>query len=206
MDITELLGKLENIEILLQANIENMNRIVAQVNDPKKRSKEAEILTQAAEQTNSLSEKIVGWISQEKALIENFKPEVKVTQYNIDLKKPAVWIIGGILILVVSCAFTFHFWIENAGLKENDMKFRFMKLRTDLQGSKFRTISEAAYAVEGYYRDHFAYVDSFVVSREKELRIAAEEAELAKQREGEAKVASDEAKKLKQHADSLKGQ
>jgi len=39
MDNTELLGKLENIEILLQANIENMNRIVAQANDPEKRSK-----------------------------------------------------------------------------------------------------------------------------------------------------------------------
>ena len=204
MDNTELLGKLENIEILLQANIENMNRIVAQANDPEKRSKEAEILTQATEQTNSLAEKIAGWISQEKALIENFKPEVKVTQYNIDLKKPAVWILGAILVLVVSCAFTCHFWIENARLKENDMKFRFMKLRTDLQGSKFHTISEAAYAVEGYYRDHSTYVDSFVLSREKELRIAAEEAELAKQREAEAKVANEVAKKLKQHADSLK--
>ena len=205
MDNTELLGKLENIEILLQANIENMNRIVAQANDPEKRSKEAEILTQASEQTNSLSEKISGWISQEKALIENFKPEVKVTQYNIDLKKPAVWILGAILILIVSWAFTCRFWIENARLKDTDMTFRFLKLRTDLQGSKFRTISEAAYAVEGYYKDHSSYVDSFVVSREKKLRIAAEVAELAKQREGEAKVAGEEAKKLKQHADSLKG-
>jgi hypothetical protein len=204
MDITEVLGKLENIEILLQANIENMNRIVAEVNDPEKRSKEAEILTQATEQTNSLSEKISGWISQEKALIENFKPTVKVTQYNIDLKKPFIWILGAILVLIVSCAFTGHFWIENARLKDTDMTFRFMKLRTDLQGSKFHTISEAAYAVEGYYRDHSTYVDSFVVSREKELRLASEEAELAKRREGEAKVANEEAKRLKQHADSLK--
>jgi hypothetical protein len=204
MDITELLGKLENIEILLQANIENMNRIVAEVNDPKKCSKEAEILTQASEQTNSLSEKIAGWISQEKALIENFRPTVKVTQYNIDLKKPFLWILGAILILVFSCAFTCRFWIENARLKNTDMTFRFLKLRTDLQGSKFRTISEAAYAVEDYYRDHSTYIDSFVISREKELKLASEEAELAKQREADAKVASEEAKKLKQHADSLK--
>jgi hypothetical protein len=43
MENSEVLQKLENIEILLRATIEGMN-------DPKKRAKEAEILIQASKE------------------------------------------------------------------------------------------------------------------------------------------------------------
>ena len=102
MENSEELKRLENIEFLLASAIENMNKIVADANDPQKRQKEAEILTKASERLNLLSSEISGLVSKEQALIEGFKPTVEVNHYNVDFKKPGVWIVAAIFVMVVS--------------------------------------------------------------------------------------------------------
>ena len=70
MENSEILQKLENIEILLTANIESMN-------DPQKRAKEAESFIQASNELNTTSKEIKGFLAQQKRLIEGFKPTVE---------------------------------------------------------------------------------------------------------------------------------
>jgi hypothetical protein len=223
MDNAEELKRLENIEFLLASAIENMNRIVEEANDPQKRQKEAEILTQASERLNLLSREISGLVSKEKSLIENFKPEVIVKHNTLDFKQPFWWGVATVLVTIILVLFLGFFIKENKNLKAKnaeltatDMKYRYLKVATFINFNlkKFKNAPELIESMDSYYsrvkgkKD----VDSTVFAREKAIYEANEAAELAKQKEAEgkendikSKKAIEEAKRLKRHADSLTG-
>ena len=66
-NLESLTQKLEDIELLFASNIEAMNKIVKESNDPEKRQKEAQILNEASKRHESLLNEISGLISKEKA-------------------------------------------------------------------------------------------------------------------------------------------
>jgi hypothetical protein len=199
MDKSEELKRLENIEFLLASAIENMNKIVADANDPQKRQKEAEILTRASERLNLLSSEISGLVSKEQALIEGFKPTVEVKHYNVDFKKPGAWIVAAIFVMVVSSYISYHFYERKEFYKarsdekyDNFMKYRYLKI----YGSE-QTQAEIT-KLDKIYDDQWQKIDSMTRTKERKLREAASAAALAK-------VKEEEAKRLKQQADSLRG-
>jgi len=199
MDKSEELKRLENIEFLLASAIENMNKIVADANDPQKRQKEAEILTKASERLNLLSSEISGLVSKEQALIEGFKPTVEVKHYNVDFKKPGVWIVAAIFVMVISSYVSYHFYERKEFYKarsdekyDNFMKYRYLKI----YGSE-QTQAEIT-RLDKIYDDQWQKIDSMTRTKERKLKEAASAAALAK-------VKEEEAKRLKQQADSLRG-
>lgn len=202
----ELKEKLENIEVLLQANIAKMNKIVAEANDPEKRQKEAEILINAANSINTTTETIKGLILSEKALIDNFKPtvEVKHTHLNLTVNNPLAWVLGAIAAILISFAVSYwmyYKWQEEKSLKEhylqlsnikddNYMKYKYLLLFGE------RPIVQYLKEFDKDYQKNWKIYNKQVIKRENEL----DEAERARK---EAELRAAEARKLQQYADSL---
>ncbi len=209
MENSEILQKLENIEILLTANIESMN-------DPQKRAKEAEILIQASNELNTTSKEIKGFLAQQKRLIEGFKPTVEHKHYTVDMKNPIIWLLACVVISLVSILTAYYFINENKQLKAKntelsitDMKYRYLKLANfnmKTFGPKFKDTEEMILVLDEYYSDkkNKKSVDSLVFAREKELKEAAEAAALAKSKQATADELVKMAKQLTHKSDSLK--
>ena len=199
MDNSEILQKLENIEILLTANIETMN-------DPQKRAKEAEILIQASNELNTTSKEIKGFLAQEKRLIEGFKPTVEHKHYSIDMKNPLIWVVSCV-VFCIACviavivitekykkekALVIKYFHESDTKDWNYMKYKWQEMFGD--PATIRTLK----AFDVKYQKDWKLYDSQTRKREKEL----DEAERARK---EAELKDSESKRLKQHADSLQG-
>ncbi len=199
MDNSEVLQKLENIEILLAANIETMN-------DPQKRAKEAEILIQASKELNSTSNEIKGLIAQEKRLIEGFKPTIEHKHYSIDMKNPIIWVVVCLLFcissVIVSIFYERKYQKEHAlGVKyfneSNTKDWNYMKYKwQELFGDPATIRNLKAFDVK--YQKDWKMCDKQTSKREQEL----DEAERTRR---EAELKAGELKKLQQHADSLQG-
>jgi hypothetical protein len=197
MDNSEVLQKLENIEILLTANIESMN-------DPQKTAKEAQILIQASKELNSTSKEIKGLLAQEKELLEGFKPTVEHQHYTIDMKNPLYWVIGCILFFVISFVTTIYFKgkyedekdltekykKESENKDDNYMKYKYLELFGDDR------IFHNLKAFDKDYDKNWKVYDNKTNLREQALN----EAEKARK---EAELKTEEAKRLLQHQDSL---
>jgi len=209
MNDSEILQKLENIEILLAANIESMN-------DPQKRAKEADILIQASKSLNSTSREISGLIAQEKDLLQSFKPVVEHRHYTIDMKNPIIWVLACVGVCVVSLFTGYYFLNENRGLKAknaelsgNDMKYKYLKFEKFILKSSnqdVKTTGDLILAIDGMYleKNGKKSVDSLVNAREREMKEAEEAAELAKSKQAKADELFNTAKQLTHKADSLR--
>lgn len=198
--------KLNEIHFLLASNIEQMNKFVKEANDPEKRQKEAQILIETAKSINSTTEAMKGLISSEKALIENFKPEVKHTQTTLSLtvNNPLGWVIGAIAAILIS--FAASYWMyskwqdektlteqykQESGLKDwNYMKYKYLEMFGEPQLSSYLK------AFDKEYEKNWKEMDKKIRKRER----LDEEAAQAK-RDAEFKAA--EAKKAQAVADSL---
>ena len=120
----ELKEKLESIEVLLQANIAKMNKIVAEANDPKKKAEEAQILIEASKSINSSTNEMKGLILAQKKQIEGFNPKVEVKHYNIDFKKPLAWIVLTIVLLAGAIYVAYLFYDKMEMFKERSITRR----------------------------------------------------------------------------------
>ena len=209
MENSKILQKLENIEILLTANIESMN-------DPQKRAKEAEILIQASNELNTTSKEIKGFLAQQKRLIEGFKPTVEHRYYTINMKNPLIWVLCCITICFVAILTVSHYINENKELKAknaelsaNNMKYKFLKFKKyDIKtiNPNIKTTGELVLAIDGMYLEDKTKkdMDSLVNAREQEMKEAAEAEEIAKSKQAKADELANTAKKLTHKADSLK--
>lgn len=207
----ELKEKLESIEVLLQANIAKMNKIVAEANDPQKKAEEAQILIKASQEISSVSNELKKSNLSLKNAIEGFKPTVEVRQMQVDVKKPLFWILGAVFVMIICGLTTYHFIQENsnleaknAKLRKVDMKYRYLKVATFINVKKFENTKDLTAAMDDYYSRNPNEVDSTVYAKEKQIREAFEAQELARQQEAAANQALEEAKRAKQKADSLK--
>ena len=199
MDNSEILQKLENIEILLASNIESMN-------DPQKRAKEAEILIQASKELNTASNEIKGLVVQERKLLEGFKPTIEHKHYSIDMKNPIIWVVVCILFcissIVVSIVYERKYQKEKTLVvkyfNESDQKdWNYMKYKwQELFGDPATIHNLKAFDVK--YQKDWKELDKQTIKREKEL----DEAERTRK---EAELKAGELKRLQQHADSLQG-
>ena len=209
MDNSEILQKLENIEILLASNIESMN-------DPRKRAKEAEILIQASKELNSTSSEITGLVAQERQLIECFKPTVEHRHYTINMKNPITWVLSCVIISVVAIIIAVWFHLENKQLKAKnaelsitDMKYRYLKLSNynmKTFSTHFKNTEEMIDGLDTYYSDdkNKKFVDSLVIAKERAVKEANEASELAKRNQETADELVKMAKQLTHKSDSLK--
>jgi len=196
-DNSEVLQKLDTIEVLLMGNIKGMEKIVKDANDPEKRAKEAEILIQASKDINSATKEIAGLVSKESTLIGNFNPTVESKHYYINAKNPMWWIIATVFVMVASSFVCYEFYKEAKSQKaysdnkfENFMKYRYLKV----YGSD-QVLKEIKDLDKLYESDPQNIIDK-TMERERKQRQAKDEAALAK-------VKQQEAKQLKQHSDSL---
>lgn len=193
MENQEILTKLENLEILLSTFIQSAN-------DPQKRQKEAEFLTDVRKQTESLNNEIKGLISEEKRLIEGFNPAVEVRNLTVDVKKPLFWIAGAILAIMLSFGTGFYLYQRMTKYKKesehkdwNYMKYKYFQLLADPQTRK------SIKAFDEDYKENWIEYDKAIRKRERELQEAAMAAR-------EAELKAKEATALKQRADSLRNQ
>lgn len=195
MENTEIKNKLENIEILLSTFIQT-------VNDPKKKAEESEALTKAIESINSTQKEISGLISQEKALIENFKPAVEVKNYSINVKEPLFWVAGsiGFMLICFTAAFftSRHYYNESEYYQtkaneyfDNNFKYKYMKL---FWGEETEKVFKA---FDKEYDANWAKYNKQIEKREREL----DEMHRASD---ESKLKAKEAMRLRQKADSLR--
>lgn len=191
MENTEIKDKLENIEILLSTFIQT-------VNDPKKKAEESEGLTKAIESINSTQKEISGLISQEKALIENFKPAVEVKNYSVNVKEPLWWIFGAMAAILISGCMCYGFYQSKekykyqSDLKDwNHMKYKYFVL--------FGTpeIQRSLKAFDKEYKANWEKYDQQINKREQEVKEQNEADENARKNE-------EAARKLRQKADSLR--
>jgi len=199
MDNSEVLQKLENIEILLAANIESMN-------DPQKRAKEAQILIEASKELNSISNEIKGLVGQERKLIEGFKPTVEHKHYAINVKNPLYWVLGSLLCCGIVIFLMFYFkgkyedekvlteqYKSDSDLKDpNYMKYKYL----EIFGNDY--IIHFQKELDKDYAKNMKEYDSKVINFEQAL----DKAERARK---EAELKAGESKRLQQHADSLQG-
>lgn len=201
----ELNEKLTEIQFLLASNIEAMKKIVAEANDPKKRAEEAQILIEASKSINSTTESIKGSINVLNRQIEGFKPTVEVKHYDVNVKKPLVWIlsaVGAILISFSTCYWFYSKWQNEKALKmkykaESDLKdWNYMKYKYLEIVNPDVELRDRLKAFDKIYNDDFHYCDSLVFKRERELAEAREAAR-------EAELRQAESKRLQQRADSL---
>ena len=206
-NLESLTQKLEDIELLFASNIEAMNKIVKESNDPEKRQKEAQILNEASKRHESLLNEISGLISKEKQLIENFKPTVEVNKnsYTIDAKSPLGWVIACLLIGVMGIATGLTFWYfynEEKGFNERlskaidkeepgYMKYQYIKYT---YGTESRN---ALQSLDKEYVTNWKNIDKKVRDMDKKV-------EAAERADREYKATQEEAEKEKHEADSLK--
>lgn len=189
MENQEIKNKLENIEILLQTIIQTSN-------DPKVKSQEKQALTDAIISVNATKEEMKGLISEEKKLLNNFKPTVEVKQMtvDVDLTQPWYWVSAAILLLAISIGLNFHFYnkkefyrIENAKKMPNYMKYKYIKYYID-EGFIEKLDKD--------FKANFKEMNDKILQREEELFNAANA-------EAEAEQKAAEAERLRHVADSL---
>ncbi len=197
MDNSEIVQKLENIEILLTANIESMN-------DPERRAKEVQILIKASKELNTTSNEIKELVVQERKLLQGFNPTVEHKHYSIDMKNPIIWVVvclffciaSVVAIIVVSekyqkeKALVVKYFHESDTKDWNYMKYKWQELFGD--NATIRTLK----AFDVKYQKDWKIYDKQTVKREQEL----DEAERTRK---EAELKAGESKKLQRHADSL---
>lgn len=202
--MSELEQKIEDIHFLLGSNIEQMNKIVAEANDPQKKAKEAQILIEASKSINYTLGEFSGLISKEKQLLDGFKPEVIVKHETINMKNPINWVVSCVVCCVISLGTAFFVYRlyeseklqkeqykkESQQKDDNYMKYKWL----GLFGSR-ETIN-ALKAFDADYAKNWKTYDNEVRNREREL----DEARAAR---NEAETMAANAKRLKQHADSL---
>lgn len=187
MENQEIKNKLENIEILLQTIIQTSN-------DPKVKAQEKQALNDAINSVNATKEEIKGIISEEKKLLNNFKPTVEVKQMTVDLTQPWYWVSAAILLLAISIGLNFHFYnkkefyrIENAKKMPNYMKYKYIKYYID---------EEFIEKLDKDFKENFKEMNNKVLLREEELFNAANA-------EAEAKQKAAEVERLRHVSDSL---
>lgn len=193
MENQEILTKLENLEILLSTAIQSAN-------DPQKRQKEAEFLSDVRKQTESLNNEIKGLISEEKRLIVGFNPAVEVRHYSVNVKEPLYWIAGAILAIMLSFGVSFYLYQRMEKYKKesehkdwNYMKYKYLMLFSDPRTTK------QLKAIDADYNQNWQEYDKAIRKRERELEEAARATR-------EAELKAKEAAALKQRADSLRNQ
>jgi predicted PurR-regulated permease PerM len=133
----------------------------------------------------------------------------------IEVKKPYLWIIGIISWFLLSFSLCFFFYQKNQKLKAeteyykaNDLKYRFLKLRSDklTEISKYaKTTNEWIYIIDDYYQNNQKDVENYVLKGEEALKREFEAKKLAKQKASEAKEAMGKANDLKKKADGIGG-
>jgi methyl-accepting chemotaxis protein len=146
----------------------------------------------------------------EKAIKEE---RTSVTHTYIEIKKPHWWIISIVSYVLISfclCLFIFqsHQKLKNEAkaYTANDMKYRFIKLRSDRisEISKYaKTTDEWIYFVDDYYNTNQQDIENYVLKKEAALKREFEARELAKQKASEAKEAIKKADELKKKVNEV---
>ncbi len=206
MDNSEILQKIENLEILFASNI-------AILSDPQKRAKEAEILIQASKELNNTSKEIKVLIEQEMGLLEGFKPTIEHKHYTIDMKNPLIWVVVCLFFCIASVvavivvnekykkaqALSDQYYNESQNKDWNYMKYKWQELFGDVY--TIHTLK----AFDVKYKKDWKELDNQTIKREKELDEAERTRREAELKESESKRLKQHADSLKQHADSLQG-
>lgn len=195
MENTEIKEKLESIEILLSAFINTAN-------DPEKKKAEGEALAKAVESMTSAKNEISGLISQEKALIQNFKPTYEVKNVSVNVKEPLWWIFGAMVAVLISGCVCYGLYntkekykLESETKDWNYMKYKYLQLLWSPEMTK------ALNDFDKDYSANWAKYDKEIRQREADIEVANKTAANAKlQREAAAKAeqeAREAAKKLR---------
>ena len=203
----ELESKLNEIQYLLASNIEVMKKITAEANDPQKRSKEAEILTEASKTINSTTDEIKGLISSEKHLLANFKPVTECKHITLDQKSRLGYIWAFMALALGAMIVAGYYVYDNYELKKvneglvsrvNKEEAGYMKWQYN---KYFNAVSkEAKQAVKEFENEYNANWKKY----DQKIRDMDAKVEAQQRAEIEYKLEQEEADRKKHIADSLK--
>ncbi len=198
----EIKQKLEGIEFLLAANIENMNKAIKA--EGQKTQKEAENLNESAKRLNNTLDEFKGKIGLFDDTLRNFKPVVEHRTVNVDVKQPLFWILSAVFAILISFSTCYVFYSKLSKERaekdyyrhQSDVKdWNYMKYKYLLYFGDARTSGYLKKFDQEYSKNYQEY-DQKVIEREKQLKSAA-----VAQREAELKMK--EAREAQQKADSL---
>lgn len=201
----ELKAKLEGIEFLIAANIEQMNKANQEVSQ--KGQKEAEFLILSTKQLNSTIEEFKSKFGAFDDVLRNFNPTIEQRQVMVDVKKPLFWILGAVFSILISFSTCYVFysqlkqerlekahWMKQSEIKDwNYMKYKYLLMFGEPRISNFLKNFDQAY-IKNYQQ-----YDQKVIIREQQLEQAA-------RAEREAELKRSEAKKAQRALDSINAQ
>ena len=124
----------------------------------------------------------------------------EVKHVYVDVKNPLAWIIGAVLVIVLSSYISYYYYqkAEDYKYQSNKKDWNYMKYRyLEVYGSPGTQKEMKDFDVKYHYKTNYLYYDSLTIAREKKNN-------LEKQREAQANAAAAEAKRLQQQADSLR--
>lgn len=201
----ELKAKLEGIEFLIAANIEQMNKANQEVSQ--KGQKEAEFLILSTKQLNSTLEEFKSKFGAFDDVLRNFNPTIEQRQVMVDVKKPLFWILGAVFSILISFSTCYVFYsqlkqerLEKAHwMKQSEIKdWNYMKYKYLLMFGEPRISSYLKNFDQAYIKNYQQY-DQKVIIREQQLEQAA-------RAEREAELKRSEAKKAQRALDSINAQ
>ena len=201
----ELKAKLEGIEFLIAANIEQMNKANQEVSQ--KGQKEAEFLILSTKQLNSTIEEFKSKFGAFDDVLRNFNPTIEQRQVMVDVKKPLFWILGAVFSILISFSTCYVFYsqlkqerLEKAHwMKQSEIKdWNYMKYKYLLMFGEPRISSYLKNFDQAYIKNYQQY-DQKVIIREQQLEQAA-------RAEREAELKRSEAKKAQRALDSINAQ
>jgi len=202
MDEKRISAMVENIEIYLETSVKGNETILKEIKDLKNDPKGAQILNQASERINSLSDELSLLVSKQKQQIENFNPVVEVKNYTVDVRNPLMWFLCCAFIVIIGTIISYYFVNKaNQGRDEwkgiaadrRDVSYKYRYLRLFGSPGTVQEISKLDIDYEVRYR----YYDSLAITRERLLKQREDLEQLAK-------IKAAEAKALERKADSLR--